>query len=140
MRANGHQGGFTMVEFVVVITTLGMLAAFAVPRVVTLDTQARVSAQQALAGSVRSAAALSHALWLAQGHPPAVTIDSQTIRIVNGYPNLATIQLALSDVAGYTYVASTGEFKRSSGPTCSVTYAQAAVNGAPRITPTAGTC
>ena len=140
MRVNGRQGGFTLVEVVVVITTLGILAAFAVPRVVTLDTQARVSAQQALAGSVRSAAALSHALWLAQGKPPTVTIDGQPIRIVNGYPSLATIQLALSDFAGYTYAASTGVFTRSSGPTCSVTYAQAAVNGAPRITPAAGTC
>ena len=140
LRATANPGGFTLIELVVVITVLGMLAAFAVPRVVALDTQARVVAQQALAGSVRSAAALSHALWLAQGQPPTVTIDSQTIRMVNGYPNLATIQLALSDFTGYTYTASTGVFTRSGGPTCSVTYAQAAANGAPRITPAAGTC
>jgi MSHA pilin protein MshA len=141
MSVNGNRGGFTLIEVVVVITILGILAAFAVPRFVALDTQTRVSAQQALAGSVRSAAALSHALWLAQGQHPTVTIDNQAIRIVNGYPSLSTIQLALSDFTGYTYTAASGVFARSSGPTCSVTYAQAAPNGAPAVTPAAaGTC
>ena len=141
MRAKGNEGGFTLTEVVVVIAILGMLAAFAVPRVVALDTQARVSAQQALAGSVRSAAAVSHALWLAQGQPSTVAVDNQTITIVNGYPNLASIQLALSDVGSYTYTPATGVFARSSGPTCSVTYTQATAHAAPTITPAAeSTC
>ncbi len=141
MSVNGNRGGFTLIEVVVVITILGILAAFAVPRFVALDTQTRVSAQQALAGSIRSAAALSHVLWLAQGQPATVRIDDQTITMVNGYPSLSTIQLALSDFTGYTYTAASGVFVRSSGPTCSVTYALAAAKGAPAVTPAAaGTC
>jgi MSHA pilin protein MshA len=137
MRANYSQDAFTLIEVVVVIAVLGMLAAFAVPRLTALDTQGRLSTQQALAGSVRSAAALSHALWLAQGRPASVTIDRQTIAMVNGYPNLATIQLALSDFTGYTYTSATGVFARSRGPTCAVTYAQAGAEGAPTVTPEA---
>jgi MSHA pilin protein MshA len=140
MRANDDQGGLTLTEIVVVVAILGILASFAVPRVIALDTQARLSAQQALVGSVRSAAALSHALWLAQGQPTTVMIDDRKIAIVNGYPNLATIHLALSDFTDYTYAAATGVFARSSGPTCAVTYVQAAANGAPGVTPSAGTC
>ncbi len=140
MKARSNQGGFTLVELVVVITILGMLAAFAVPRFVALDTGTRIAEQSALAASVRSAAALSHALWLAQGQPANVTIDGRTITMVNGYPNLATIPLTLADISGYTYTADTGVFARSSGPTCAVTYAQAAANGAPSVSPALGTC
>ena len=63
------QGGFTLIELVVVVTILGILAAFAVPRFASLEGQARLASTQALAGSVRSGASLAHALWLAQGDP-----------------------------------------------------------------------
>jgi MSHA pilin protein MshA len=135
MRATGNQSGFTLIELVVVITILGILAAFAVPRFVALDTQARISTQTALAGSVRSAAALSHALWLAQGQPATVTIDGNVITITNGYPNVASLPNTLSDFTGYGYAAgATGVFTRASGPACTVTYAPAAAGAAPVVT------
>jgi len=136
MGARVNQSGFTLIELVVVITILGILAAFAVPRFVALDTQARVAAQSALAGSVRSAAALSHALWLAQGQPPTVTVDGQVITITNGYPNVASLPNTLSDFSGYGYAAAGGNgvFTRSAGPGCTVTYAPAAAGAAPVVT------
>ena len=63
------EGGFTLIELVVVITILGILAAFAVPRFASLEGQARLAATQALAGSVRSGASLAHALWLGSRRP-----------------------------------------------------------------------
>ena len=47
------QDGFTLIELVVVVTILGILAAFAVPRFASLEGQARLASTQALAGSVR---------------------------------------------------------------------------------------
>jgi MSHA pilin protein MshA len=135
MTANASEGGLTFIEVVVVIAILGMLAAFAVPRFVALDTQARISAQTALAGSVRSAAALSHALWLAQGQPATVTIDGNVITMKNGYPSVASLPSTLSDLTGYGYAAASGSgvFARASGPACAVTYAPAAAGAAPVV-------
>ncbi len=135
MKRNLAQGGFTLIELVVVITILGILAAFAVPRFVSLETQARTAAIQALAGSVRSGAALSHALWLAQGQTSPVTMENQSITMVNGYPDLGTIDDTLADTSGFSYDAGTGVFaKTGASGTCTVTYAQAAANGAPGVT------
>jgi len=141
MTAKGVEKGFTLIELVVVITILGILAAFAVPRFAALEVQARTAARDALAGSVRSGAALSHALWLAQSSPATVTMEGQTINMVNGYPDLATVNLTIGDLAGFTYTAATGVFLKTGGAaTCTVTYAQAAgANLAPSIT-TGGVC
>ena len=134
MRGHGRQSGFTLIELVVVITILGILAAFAVPRFASLEVEARSAATQALAGSIRSSSALSHALWLAQGQPANVTMEGQAIAIANGYPDRATVDDTLSDLSGFTYVAGTGVFsKDGTTANCTVTYTEAAVGAAPNI-------
>jgi len=50
------QGGFTLVELVVVIIILGVLAALAVPKFVALGTDARIASVKALAGTLQSTA------------------------------------------------------------------------------------
>ena len=127
------QKGFTLIELVVVITILGILAAFAVPRFASLEVQARAASVQALAGSIRSGAALSHALWLAQGQPPTVTMEGSTITMTNGYPDLGTIDDTLADLSGFTYVPGTGVFSKTGSSVCTVTYVTAAANGAPAV-------
>ena len=102
---NRFERGFTLIELVVVITILGILAAFAVPRFIALEGQARTAAINGLAGSLRSAAALAHGMWLASGSPASISMEGQTITISNGYPDAASIVNALADTTGFTSAA-----------------------------------
>jgi MSHA pilin protein MshA len=126
--------GFTLMEVAVVVTILAILAVFAVPRLVAIKAESRTAAVEALADSVRSGAALAHTLWLARGRPTSVTLDGRKVAIVNGYPDLATIDATVANTSGFTYSSATGVFARSdaAGP-CTVTYIVAAVDGSPSI-------
>ena len=148
--SKSKQRGFTMIELVVVIVILGILAAFALPKYMGLENQARIASVNGLEGTTRSAAALAHGVWLASGSPATITVEGQVITMANGYPNRATMVNTLTPgtvQAGtpgrYTYAAGTGVFSLNGAPTpatCSVTYTQpAALNLAPTIaTATAG--
>jgi len=144
------QGGFTLIELVVVITILGILAAFAVPRFASLEGQARTAATQSIGGSVRSGAALAHALWLAQGDPASVsvTMEGNAITIVNGYPDAATIASTLAENPPSGFLVTPGAtttFTKTSSSgvaiaNCVVTYTPAAANGAPGVVANTAGC
>jgi len=123
--------GFTLVELVVVITILGILAAFAVPRFLSLDGKAREAAIDGLTGSLRSASALTHSMYLVTNTSPVV-MEGKNIVMVNGYPDTTTIVDTLADTSGFAFAS--GVFTKTGAPTpanCSVTYTAAPAGGAP---------
>jgi len=77
------QRGFTLIELVVVIIILGILAAFAVPKFMGLEGQARVAAVKSIGGSMEAADTMAHGIWEATSAPVSpLTIEGQAITFV----------------------------------------------------------
>lgn len=78
--------GFTIIELVVVISLLGLLAAFALPKFVDLTNEAETASFNGIRGSFNAAVKLIHAQWLAQGRPvgPLTLEDGTSVEISGG--------------------------------------------------------
>ncbi len=146
--------GFTLIELVVVITILGILAAFAVPKFIALDSQARAATINGLAGSVKSAAALARGLSMATGSTASVTMEGTAVTLLNSYPDAtaAGIPQAVNanTLAGgdFTFSAGSGTttaatWTKNGAPTpatCVVSYTAAAANATPVISANTAGC
>ena len=141
-----QQRGFTLIELVVVITILGILAAFALPRFSNLESSARAASVDGITGSLRSASALVHAVWLANGGGSLGTISLEGASVnvaANGYATDATIRDALQDFTGFTESAA-GTFQKlgaTQPANCQVDYTNGGGAGTvPTITPDTTNC
>src|ERR1700722_9615329 len=113
--------GVSLVELVVVITLVGILIAFAIPRFTRLENDVRSTEVVALSVKLRGAAAEAHAQYLRSGSTlAAARVQGRVVRLKNGYPDAGVegIRVVIADVS---------DFIVSSTPT-SVTYSK---RGAP---------
>ena len=92
---NKSKKGFTLIELIIVIVILGILAAIAIPKFVGFSSEAKKSAINGIAGSLKSAMSIVHSKWLVNGaDDTTVTLsDGTTVEVYNadndsrsGYP------------------------------------------------------
>ncbi|OLE47802.1 MAG: hypothetical protein AUG46_05425 [Acidobacteria bacterium 13_1_20CM_3_58_11] len=115
MQTSQHRG-FTLIELVVVITILGILAGFAIPKFIALDTTARVATVNGLAGSVRGAAALARGLSMATSNTASVTMEGATVNLLNSYPDATA-----TGIAAAMNTSGAGDFTFTAGATAAGT-------------------
>ena len=95
------QSGFTLTELVVTITIVGILAAVAVPRLVSLGADARAGVIRSTAGAMKQAndsifakASIANVVALSAGatisYPKGDGTGNQSIELVYGYAKNAT--------------------------------------------------
>lgn len=138
MDQHPQEQGFTLIELIVVIVILGILAAFAIPRFVNLQNDARVSVLQGITGSLQAASALVYSKSLINGATGLASSSANIgqgviIATAYGYPTAGSISQALQNLTNIS-TNNNGTFwptSASDSANCMVVYTAATSSIAP---------
>lgn len=95
MRRNN--GGFTLIELIVVIVILGILAVTAAPKFVDLQSDARLATLNGMKAAINSAVSLTYGKSLVTGEEKkeegSITINGSPVTVCYGYPCAAATKI-----------------------------------------------
>ncbi len=114
-----RQGGFTLIELVVVIVILGILAVTAAPRFLNLQDDAKNATLEGLAGAIQGASGIIYGKSAIEGEEALssaqVTTTSGNVDTVFGYP--AATSIAIQTIVQGVGAGEDFEFIKTSGAT-----------------------
>jgi len=152
MNTYKSQSGFTLVELVVVIVVLGILASLAIPRLISLQSEARIAVVDSIVNTTRSGSKLVFAKSSIAGLDglTSSTIDVNgaapggAVGTNFGYPQanaaalsvlFETVPATYSFVGGTTTAGSSSILRVSGRVNCQMSYTSpTVVGGSPVIT------
>ncbi|EII3092640.1 prepilin-type N-terminal cleavage/methylation domain-containing protein [Vibrio cholerae] len=144
-----RQGGFTLIELVVVIVILGILAVTAAPRFLNLQGDARQASLQGLKGAIDGAAGIVYGRAAILGRETSSSaVDVDGISTIFGYPRATPTGIGAAVVGlttDWAVAASNADsitygFSSNTSATCAVIYLQATSSAAPVTTVTSTGC
>ena len=96
MRRNN--GGFTLIELIVVIVILGILAVTAAPKFIDLQSDARLATLNGMKAAINSAVSLTYGKSLVKGvekdpSDKKVSINGEEVEVCYGYPCAAATKI-----------------------------------------------
>jgi len=95
MRRNN--GGFTLIELIVVIVILGILAVTAAPKFIDLQSDARLATLNGMKAAINSAVSLTYGKSLVLGKEKekkvSITINGSPVSVCYGYPCAAATEI-----------------------------------------------
>jgi hypothetical protein len=115
--------GLTVIGVLVVIATLSMAAAFAVPRFNSLEIESRDLDSRALASRIETSAQLAHGMWLSHGQPETLLFDGRQITVEFGFPTADSIGEIVAGQARFSFQGGRWIHREAADPSrCGVLY------------------
>jgi len=123
MHMPARQGGYTLLELTAVITIVGTLSAFALPRYADTMRSARVAKMEIARRAVNEAAQIYHLKWILAGSPARETVLDKVQMNAAGYPTGAGILVAAGLADSYDTRLAGVIAADAQHPACSLVYA-----------------
>lgn len=118
-----RQGGYTLLELTAVITIVGTLSAFALPRYADTMRSARVARMDIARRAVSEAAQMYHLKWMLAGSPAKESVLDKVQMNAAGYPTSAGIVVAAGLADSYDTRVAGVIGADAQHPACSLAYA-----------------